>query len=644
MTGVPLRAMLALSVALAATLIAQEPVQRPVFRGAVDYVELDAVVTDSHDVHVTDLAKDDFVITEGGRQQRITNFQLVTIPAVHRTVPDVTTTGPSIDVVSNVRAPQARQWVLVIDDLHIIELHIVQTKQVVQTFLESLPPEDQVAIVFVGRSDLSQDFTSDLGAQLRTLNRIRDALGFARDASGPASFQDSRSTLTVLKNVTASVLRSTYPRKAMVYVSEGAVLSPDMMISERMGPAIPAMNAQQTYRELDETFKGAREAGLPIYTIDPRGIPDCSAVRGSCDYPPWPNIRKQQDVMRMVAENTGGLAFVNNSDITRAVHDIVTDNDSYYLLGYYPDPIAHDGTFHEVKVSVKRPGLRVRARDGYNAPSNANSKAKPSAASRPPTFDAMLGSSQPETGLALRAFAEPVVPSVRGMKTVVTVEVTYPAPTDGASISDDLQFGILALDREGKPKAITKRTLRFTGSPKGAPTVTYAIDDVIDLPSDLLTLRVGVSSPALSRAGTLAVPIEVPDLKNDALRIASVVIGLVGPPREAVMHADTIATLLPFQPTTTRTFERTDTLRVFAPLFWGTNEPSVDVTLSIADEHAVFSRAETVRAVAGTTRPHAILDTTLPLSNLTPGAHTLELTAHVGTRAPAIRRVAFVVK
>ena len=110
------------------------------------------------------------------------------------------------------------------------------------------------------------------------------------------------------------------------------------------------------------------------------------------------------------------------------------------------------------------------------------------------------------------------------------------------------------------------------------------------------------------------------------------------------MRGDTIATLLPFQPTTTRTFERTDTLRVLAPLFWGTSELSVEVTLTIADEHAVFSRADTVRGVAGATRPHATLDTTVPLSSLAPGAHTLELTARVGTRAPAIRRVAFVVK
>ena len=54
---------------------------------------------------------------------------------------DVAASAPTIDVVCNAHSPNGRQWVLVIDDLHIIETHLRQTKQVVQQFLESLPPE-----------------------------------------------------------------------------------------------------------------------------------------------------------------------------------------------------------------------------------------------------------------------------------------------------------------------------------------------------------------------------------------------------------------------------------------------------------------------------------------------------------------------
>src|SRR4029078_1017510 len=143
------------------------------------------------------------------------------IPAVSRAVPDVKTSAPTIDVVSNAHPPQGRQWGLVLDARPIIDLHLRQTRKVIQEFLEQLPADDQVAIVFVGRSDLSQGFTSDLGAQMRTVGRIRDALGFAPDANDMMSPSQASSprdrhryalaTIDVLKNVSASLVRSTYP-------------------------------------------------------------------------------------------------------------------------------------------------------------------------------------------------------------------------------------------------------------------------------------------------------------------------------------------------------------------------------------------------------------------------------------------------
>ena len=72
--------------------------------------------------------------------------------------------------------------------------------------------------------------------------------------------------------------------------------------------------------------------------------------------------------MRTLAENTGGLAFVGGSDLSRSVRELVEDNSSFYVLGYYPQPFERDGKFHDVKVSVKRPGAHVRARAGYEAP------------------------------------------------------------------------------------------------------------------------------------------------------------------------------------------------------------------------------------------------------------------------------------
>ena len=194
-----------------------------------------------------------------------------------RTVADVKTAAPSVDVASNVHALEGRQWALVIDDLHIIELHILHTKKVVQAFLESLPPGDQAAIVFTGRSDLSQDFTNDIGAQIRAVNRIKDALGFAYDAAdqggGSAVPRVSAAdrhrygigTTDVLKNVAAALVRSTYSRKAIVFVSEGITYPPVAV------PAADPLEGSYTSDILDrwhEALDVANKAGVPIYAID----------------------------------------------------------------------------------------------------------------------------------------------------------------------------------------------------------------------------------------------------------------------------------------------------------------------------------------------------------------------------------------
>jgi VWFA-related protein len=635
-----------------AALVAQQRPQAPVFHAGVDHVELDVVVTDKNDRAVKDLTKDEFEIVESKRSQAITDFEFVSIPPVHRVVPDLAAAAPSIDVVSNAHSPLGRQWVLVIDDLHIIEQHIVQTEQVVQEFLQSLPPEDSVAIVFVGRSDLSQDFTSDLGAQLRTVARIRDALGFAHDArnaptvGGGISAEPRErhrydiSTVTVLKNICTAIARSSYPRKALVYVSEGFTVGLDDTFSAgALDMSTDSFNASDTLDEFRESFEIARRAGVPVYPIDPRGIPDCTSVRGECDHPPWGNINNQFNNMRTLAENTGGLAFVNRPSLADAVRELVEDNSSYYLLGYYPQPFERDGKFHDVSVRVTRPGLRVRARDGYNAPA---ADAGTSAAAKR-TLDEALSAALPMAGLTLRASASPIAAAVHGVTTAVTLEVTMRASSDGSKINDEVQFGMVAIDRDGKIKASGRRTFHFTGSPNGARDVTYQINDTIDLPSEPLTLRIGVASQTQGAAGSIHVPVEPIDPGTNALQISALVIGFDGPPREAAVPPGALSRLLPLQPTTTRAFARADTLRVFGRLFWRSKTDAA-ATLAIVGGHDMPREIRLTPVAAASGRHESTFDLTQSLAGLGAGAYTLRVDAKLSNGQTARRDVAFDVK
>ena len=67
----------------------------------------------------------------------------------------------------------------------------------------------------------------------------------------------------------------------------------------------------------------------------------------------------------MLAEQTGGIAVVNQNDFTKALKRIDAETSDYYVLGYYssnPDPLKRT---RKVEVKVAKPNLNVISRTSY---------------------------------------------------------------------------------------------------------------------------------------------------------------------------------------------------------------------------------------------------------------------------------------
>jgi VWFA-related protein len=664
---------------LAAAVLVARPAARQnsspqvVFRAGVDYVRVDVVVTDGHDRPITDLTKDDFDVVEHGRSQAINDFEFVSVPIAPRVPAPDTPPGPPPDVATNTApSPNSRLFVMVVDDLHILESDLVPVKRVMTEFLRALSPDDEVAVVFVGHSNLSQNFTSDRGVLMRTVGRVREALGFGLDALGRFSTSDlvssdprlvaeyARSADLVLKNVAMSLAGSGHSRRAVVYVTGGSIV-----------PTTPGSGGRYPtdFEDLQDVYEAARRADVPIYTLDPRGqvlaedavrggigsigglfqeagLGGKVAATGGSSRPAAEaqraliveNVRQQQERLAEVAINTGGRAFTNQSDLMRAVDEIVAENGSYYLLGYYPSPFEADGRFHTLSVKVKRPGARVRARSGYVA--SAVRAATDDAA---PVLDAAMSAGVNVSGISLRAFAAPLSPGAKGMTTVVTVEVTYPAPSDGSSqIDDQLEMSVVALDPDAKVKASSERTLNFKATVPGRNVMTLLVDDAVDLPSQALTLRVGVASRALGKAGTVQMSLTVPKPSDGHLQLSGVVIGVSGADAPA-MNAGTIESLVPFQPTPARTFVAVDTLRVFGRVFWRSKEAA---TVTIGIKGVVASVDQPVLTVTPGIKGgrQGAFDAMVPLRGLAPGRYVLEITGRSTSGKPVTREVPFTVR
>src|SRR5215216_2436601 len=74
-------------------------------------------------------------------------------------------------------------------------------------------------------------------------------------------------------------------------------------------------------------------------------------------------------VLSYLAQRTGGMFERNRNDLGRSIERIMQDQQGYYLIGYRPDEstIAANGArrLHDLKVKVKRSGVKVRSRAGY---------------------------------------------------------------------------------------------------------------------------------------------------------------------------------------------------------------------------------------------------------------------------------------
>ena len=615
-----------------------------VFRSSVDRVRVDVVVTDRDDKPLTDLTKADFSIVENGRPQVITDFRFVSVPVARR-APNVSgARTPEPDVATNAMpSPASRLWAIVVDDLHLIEADIVPLKRTLTDIARALSPDDEVALVYVGRSDLSLNFTTDSGRLFRAIDNVREAVGFGLDALPDRPPNDARyvrnqaaRSSDTLRNVAMSLAGSGHPRRAIVYLGTMTTIDPQSMA----GMAFLS-------DDLQRTFDQARRSNVPIYTIDPRGtvLPE-DAVRGGAGAirsetvraAVARNIAHQQEWLSDIAINTGGRAFTNNSDLTRAVRELVEENGSFYELAYSPDPLPRDGKFHEFSVKVTRPGVRVRARQGYVAPG-----ARSEAASLKETIDTAMSAGVNVSALTLRASATPLAPGTKGMLTAITVGLSYPPPADGSGrIDDTLALTLYALDADAKVKATSSRQLQVTGFTPPDQPVALLMHDVTELPSQPLVLRVGVASRNLGTAGTVQLSVNVPKPSDARLQLSGIAIGAVGVSAH-VLNAQVIATLLPFQPTTARTFSSADTLRVFGRAFWRARD-AVVVTLAVRNVPASLTQPALTTTAGIQGGREATFEAKVPLAGLATGDYVLEISARLKTGNTVTREVPFVVR
>ncbi len=282
--------------------------QTPTFRVAVDYVEVDVVVTDANSNSIRDLNKDDFQIFEDGKPQTIANFVPVDIPVERATQPFFATHTIEPDVRTNIQPFAGRMYVMVLDAAHTLPQNTPRTRAAARSFInENLGANDLMAVVGVdagagGGGGSGQEFTTNprlllaavdsfrgdapgsatlnrMGGTVRTAPDLRAARAAAGQPPPPlgddGGFESDRNARALVEALTAvadwfSVVHSL--KKSILLFSEGSSDMQDFF--QNGGGRNTATRIQASMQDLVRT---ATKANVAIYAIDPRGLQGLAA-------------------------------------------------------------------------------------------------------------------------------------------------------------------------------------------------------------------------------------------------------------------------------------------------------------------------------------------------------------------------------
>jgi hypothetical protein len=151
-------------------------------------------------------------------------------------------------------------------------------------------------------------------------------------------------TLSALAALTMKLGGLREGRKSIIFVSQG----PPSYLGSRDG------NLQD---EIRTVIEAANRGNVAIYPLDPTGL--TMEMRAG-----------DRSTLYQLAAETGGRTIINTNDFAGGLNRVFVDNNAYYVLGYTPTRAEDDGKYHKITVKVKRPGMRVLARQGYFAPSS----------------------------------------------------------------------------------------------------------------------------------------------------------------------------------------------------------------------------------------------------------------------------------
>ena len=147
----------------------------------------------------------------------------------------------------------------------------------------------------------------------------------------------------------------------------GAAIDPADFIIKSGSPV--KENNFDLSRLVNDSVGKLNRYNITLYSINTRGLdssaPDVTKADKNYTALDTNLIRDYQDSLSQMADETGGFSFQNSQNFKLGLDNILDDISHQYLVCYRSPDHKHADKYHSIKVVAKKPGLKLRYRQGY---------------------------------------------------------------------------------------------------------------------------------------------------------------------------------------------------------------------------------------------------------------------------------------
>jgi VWFA-related protein len=548
-------------------------------RSSVQNVLLDVTVLDKQNKPVLNLGKEHFLIYEDGKPQRAAYFEemgikpYVPLPPLNLP-PHVYSNIPSIGASDSL-------YVLVMDSLNTAMKDQMYMRSQMVNFLKKVPQGARIAIFGLSnRLYILQGFTTDPTV-------LQNALKSKKSWSKSSVLMDNPDVESMSDQMTD--MMADLPGGDAVSANMSAFMDTmqNFQNEQRVQRTLDAFNSLAIYLSVMDGRKNViwfagdfplnlfpdmtqanpfdaisshgddlrNTAGLlaakriSIYPVDARGLespPMFSASQSGANFARNPNAMNQaitrdfqknvatHGAMDDLAEMTGGKAFYNTNDLSRAIQTVMEIGNNYYALSYSPPEHKYDEKYHKIAVKLDIPGYKLLYRNGYYASDPAQLVGRQTALNPDPVMASLMRGTPDTTQIPFKISVLPANPQPdmskpeerrgelsTGFKKIparfvanwaIDVHsIRFTRSSDGVYAAN-IRMVLAANDADGQLLNVTDNTAKIQTDKRHYDF--YAVYGMqfkqeIDLPKGEIFLRTAVVDLANSHSGATEIPLIV---------------------------------------------------------------------------------------------------------------------------------------